>query len=351
MSHDRAKHALAAALSLAASALAIGAAAGQEAGQKAGQQADKAPIVLYNAQHQQMTDMIAAAFTKATGIPVKIHSGEAPEIANQIATEGDASPADVLFTENSPELVLLDEKGLLAKLDPNTLAAVPARDSAPDGKWIGVLARENVLAFNTGMIKEGELPPSLLDLAKPAWKDKLAIAPTDADFLPLVSAIETLKGHAAALDWLKGVKANAQVFDDDEGVVAAVNRGAVATGIINNYYWARLHTEVGPGGTHSAIHHFGNADVGALVNVSGAAVLQSSKHQAEAQRFVAFMVSKPLQEMLAKSTVDFEYPLVKDVAANPLLKPFDSLQPPDLPAAKLGDDQGSAKLLREAGLL
>ena len=201
------------------------------------------------------------------------------------------------------------------------------------------------------MIKEDQLPATLLDLAEPAWRGKLAIAPTDADFLPLVSAIETLKGHAAALDWLKGVKANAQVFDDDEGVVAAVNRGAVATGIINNYYWARLHTEVGPGGTHSAIHHFGNGDVGALVNVSGAAVLKSSKHGAEAQRFVAFMVSKPVQEMLARSTVDFEYPLAKDVAANPLLKPFDSLQPPDLPAAKLGDDQGSAKLLREAGLL
>ena len=310
-----------------------------------------ASLVLYGAQHQQTVDMIIAAFTKETGIEVKARFGEAPEIANQIATEGSASPADVFFTENSPELQLLDEKGLLAKIDPATLAKVPARDSAPSGDWVGVLARENVLAFNPSMVKEAELPSTLLDFAKPAWKGKIAIAPADADFLPLISAVEMMKGRQAALDWLKGLKNNAQVFDDDEGVVAAVNRGAVATGIINNYYWARLHTEVGATGTHSAIHHFANGDVGALINVSGAGILKSSKHQAEAQKFVAFLVSTPIQEALAKGSIDFEYPLAKNVAANPLLNPFDQLQPPDIPVAKLGDDQNSAKLLREAGLL
>ena len=313
--------------------------------------ADTAPLVLYGAQHEQMIELVIAAFKKDTGLDVKMRVGEAPAIANQIATEGDASPADIFFTENSPELVLLDEKGLLAKVDASTLAKVPAQDSAADGTWVGVLSRENVLAYNPSLIAADALPASLMDLAKPEWKGKVAIAPTDADFLPLVSAVETLKGHQAALDWLKGLKANAQVFDDDEGVVAAVNRGAAATGIINSYYWARLHTEFGDKGTHSAVYHFKNKDVGALINVSGAAVLKSSKHQANAQRFLAFLVSKPVQEMLAKGSVDFEYPLAAGVAANPLLKPYSELQPPDIAPAKLGDDQGSAKLLREAGLL
>lgn len=306
---------------------------------------------MYGAQHEQMVESVIAAFKKATGIDVKLHAGEAPELANQIVTEGAASPADIFFTENSPELVLLDEKGLLAKVDAATLAKVPARDSAPDGDWVGVLSRENVLAFNPSMIKAAELPASLMDLAEPAWKGKVAIAPTDADFLPLVSAVEILKGHAATLAWLKGLKANAKVYDDDEGVVAAVNRGAVATGIINSYYWARLHAELGAKGTHAEIDHFTHGDVGALINVSGAAVLKSSKHQAEAQQFLAFLVSRPVQTMLAEGNVDFEYPLVAGIPANPVLKPFDQLQPPDIAPAKLGDDQGAAKLLREAGLI
>ena len=125
-----------------------------------------------------------------------------------------------------------------------------------------MLARENVLAFNTVMVKEDALPASLLDLAKPEWKGKVAIAPTDADFLPLVGAVVALKGKAAALEWLKGLRENATLFDDDEGVVAAVDRGAVATGVINNYYWARLRTEKGADKMQSAIHHFAGGDVG-----------------------------------------------------------------------------------------
>ncbi len=313
--------------------------------------ADPVTLTLYSAQHHQMVDLLTQTFTKETGIQVRVHSGEAPEIANQIAEEGARSPADVYFTENSPELTLLDEKGLLAKIDAATLAQVPAKYSAADGHWVGVLARENVLAFNPAMIEESQLPASLLDLAKPAWKGKLAIAPSDADFLPLVQAVVALKGKPAALEWLKGLKQNAQLFDDDEGVVAAVDRGAVATGIINNYYWARLRTEEGADKVHSQIHHFGNADVGALVNVSGAAVLKSSKHPQAAQKFVAFLVSKPMQETLGKSDIDFEYPLANGVAPNPLLKPFAELQPPAVSMTQLGDDRQAVQLLRQAGLI
>ncbi|MPU68446.1 ABC transporter substrate-binding protein, partial [Escherichia coli] len=142
----------------------------------------------------------------------------------QIVAEGDRTPADVYFTENSPELVLPDRKGLLAKTDGAALQAVPARFNPADGNWVGVLARENVLVYNTAKLQPQQLPASLLDLAKPEWKGKVGVAPSDADFLPLVSAVLALHGEAATLQWLKGLKANAQVFDDDEGVTAAVNR-------------------------------------------------------------------------------------------------------------------------------
>jgi iron(III) transport system substrate-binding protein len=308
-------------------------------------------ITLYSAQHEQMVDQVTQMFTRETGITVRVRSGEAPEIANQIAQEGARSPADVYFTENSPELTLLDEKGLLAAVDPTTLAAVPAKYSAADGHWVGVFARVNVLAYNPALIKADQLPHSLMDLAQPQWRGKVAIAPSDADFLPLVGAVVALHGEAAALEWLKGLRRNAQLFDDDEGVVAAVDRGTVATGVINSYYWARLWTEQGAAKTKSRIYYFPPGDVGGLINVSGAAVLKSSKHQAAAQKFVAFLVSRKVQATIAQGNVDFEYPLVPAVVANPLLKPFNELQPPSISISQLGDDQSAARLLRQAGLL
>lgn len=313
--------------------------------------AHAASLTLYSAQHEQVVNMLAKDFQKESGIAVKVRSGEGPALAAQLVTEGDKTPADVYFTENSPELVLLSEKGLLTKVDAPTLAAVPTKFSSPQNDWVGVLARENVLAYNTAKLQSAQLPASLLDLAKPEWKGKVGVAPSDADFLPVVSAVLAMKGQAATVQWLKGLKANAQIFDDDEGVVAAVNRGAVATGIVNNYYWARLHAELGDKKTQSAIHHFGNKDVGALVNISGAAVLKASHNSEAAQKFVAYLVSERAQKLIAGSHVSFEYPLVKGVSPDPILKPFAELNPPELTIQQLGDDSQAGKLLREAGLL
>ena len=308
-------------------------------------------LTLYNGQHEQAVNLLIADFTKRTGIKVKVRSGDGPEIANQIAQEGSRSPADVYFTENSPELVLLEEKGLLAPVDSQTLAEIPSQYNSPKADWVGVVARENVLAYNASLIPAGQLPQSLMDLAAPAWLHKVGIAPSDSDFLPLVSAVAAVKGHDAALQWLRGLEKNAQIFDDDEGVVAAVNRGTVATGIINSYYWARLRQQLGSSGMHSAVYHFTNGDIGGLVNVSGAAALKSAPHRQVAQSFLNYLVGAPAQTLLERTNIIFEYPLRPGVPASPVLKPFDQLQPPAVDVSKLGDDGDAAALLREAGLL
>jgi iron(III) transport system substrate-binding protein len=295
--------------------------------------------------------MLTAMFTKETGIKVQVHTGEGPDIASQILQEGKDSPADVFFTENSPELILLDEQGLLAPVYPATVAKVPSRYSAADGDWLGVLARENVLDFNPRMISMSALPASLMDLAKPEWAGKVGIAPSDADFLPLVSAVIRTQGEPAALNWLNGLKANAKIYEDDESVVAAVARGDVAVGVVNNYYWARLETDLGPQKIHSALYHFKHGDVGGLINVSGVAILKSSKNQAAAQKFAAFLVSHQAQVALGESEVDFEYPLVPGIAPNKLLTPFSALQPPAISVSKLGDDRQAGALLQQAGLI
>ncbi len=308
-------------------------------------------ITLYNAQHAQLVAQLAKDFKKETGITVRIRNGEGPALAAQLVAEGSATPADVYFTENSPELMLLEEKGLLGTVDKSTLTTVPARFNSPAGNWVGVFARESVLAYNTAQVPAAQLPASLMDLAKPQWKGKVGIAPSDSDFLPLVSGVLAAKGRDQALAWLKGLKVNAQVFDDDEGVVTAVNRGAVATGIVNNYYWDRLAIELGKDKTRSAIHHFGPGDIGALVNVSGAAPLKHAHNPSGAQRFLAYLVGERAQSLMAAGHIGYEYPLHAGVAPDPMLKPFNELQPPALTIEQLGDDSQAAKLLREAGLL
>ena len=101
---------------------------------------------------------------------------------------------------------------------------------------------------------------------------------------------------------------------------------------------------------HSAIAYFAPRDVGYVVDVSGAAVLRSSQHEAEAQRFVAFLDSVQGQEIIAHSD-SFEYPVASGVTTAQPETPFASLRPNPITIPQLGTGAVAIKLLQEAQLL
>lgn len=307
-------------------------------------------LTLYSAQHEPISEAFAKGFEEENGTEVKIRYGEDEGLASQIEQEGDSSPADVVLTENTPPLEALSSKGLLSQVDSSTLSEVPEQFSSSNGDWVGVAARETVMVYNPDLISAGELPASILDLAKPEWKGKLAIAPSEPDFVPIVSAIEKLDGEEAAKEWLEGFGDNAKRYNDNEGIIAAVDSGQIAAGIINHYYWFEAAAEEGKDKIPSKLHYFGNEDAGALVNVSGAGILASSGEQDLAQEFLAYLVSVEGQEAMTGSG-DWEYPLNSEVAPPPGLEPFDSLEPPKVSPSDLGDGTAPLKLMQEVGLL
>src|SRR5580693_3746963 len=309
-------------------------------------------ITLYSGQHEQTTDGLVAAFEQQTGITVNVRNDDEDTLANLIALQGSHSPADVFYTENSPPLEFLQEKGLLSAVDPNTLKEATAKYNSPQRDWVGVSARISVLIYNPSLISESQLPTSVLQLANPKYKGKLAFAADETDFQPVVTSVARAYGDAKAASWLEGIKANAgsHIYPDNETIADEVNRGAVAFGVVNQYYWYRMQAELGASNVHSKIAYFAPHDPGYVVDVSGAAILKSSKNQADAQKFLAFLVSKQGQEIIAHS-ISYEYPLddgVKTVAPE---TPFADLQPYPISIAELGDGSTAISLLRKAGLL
>ncbi len=307
-------------------------------------------LVLYSGQHPQLTTALVSAFQKQTGISVSVRTNDGIVLAEQLLQEGKASLADIYLTENSPELTLLQQKGLLTKLPESVLTQVPAQDSAPNGDWVGVAARVSALSYNPSEIAAAQLPASILDLARPQWKGRIAIAPSDSDFVPLVSGVIAAYGTSAGRTWLAGLKHNATVYQDIEAVVSAVNQGAQPVGIINSYYWFRLQLEVGASAIRSQIYYFPAGNVGGLENISGAAVLATSRNQTVADKFVAFLVSQKGQELIASGD-DFEYPLRPGVTPNPGLPPLAAVHPDALSLVSLGNDLQAAELIQQAGLL
>ncbi|HEY4811797.1 MAG TPA: extracellular solute-binding protein [Solirubrobacteraceae bacterium] len=310
-------------------------------------------LTLYNAQHEQTTARLIAAFTKQTGIKVRVENDDEDVLTAQIEQEGSRSPADVFYTENSNWLQQLGERGMLEKVDATALANVPKQDSAGNGDWLGVSARISVLVYNTSKLTASQLPKSVIGLAEPRWKGKIEIAPSETDFWPIVSSVARADGHAAALAWLKGLKANAGENDDvpdNETLTSDVSQGTTDLALINHYYYYRLQAEVGKSSVHAKIAYFAPGDPGYVEDISGAAILKSSTHKAAAQEFLDFLTSKEGQTVLAHSD-SFEYPIRKDVPANPELTPLDQLAPNSFTPAELGTGLDAKTLLQEAGLI
>ena len=72
-----------------------------------------------------------------------------------------------------------------------------------------------------------------------------------------------------------------------------------------------MRAEIGAGRHHAKIAYFAPGDPGYVMDVSGAAMLKSSTHQAAAQKFLAFLVSTQGQEIIADpaKSISFEYPI------------------------------------------
>lgn len=306
-------------------------------------------IVVYNAQHESLTKAWVEGFTKETGIKVTVRNGDDTEMGNQIVQEGAASPADVFLTENSPAMVLVDNAGLFAPVAPTTLEQVEAAYRPAHGKWVGIATRSTVFVYNPAKLPEADLPKSLMDLAGPAWKGRWGASPAGADFQAIVAAVLELKGEAATLEWLKGMKNNVTAYRGNSAVLKAVNAGQIDSGVIYHYYSFGDQAKTGENSNNTALHYFKHKDPGAFVSVSGGGVLASSKHKEQAQALLKWITGKDGQDIL-KTGKSFEYAVGKNAPSNPKLVPLSQLDAPVVDASKL-DSKKAVDLMTQAGLL
>ncbi len=306
-------------------------------------------ITVYNAQHEELLEAVAPIFEEETGIEVKLRSGKDLELANQIVQEGDASPADVFLTENSPAMTMVANAGLFAPVATETLALIPEAYVPSDKTWLGFIARSTVLVYNTDAVSEADLPESLMDLATPEWAGRVGFSPTGADFQAIVSAVVATEGADAAREWIETLAENGRVLENNLVVMKAVNDGEVDAGIIYHYYWYRDQAEAGENSDNARLHFFGNQDPGAFVSVSGAGVLASSEKQDDAQEFVNFLAGETGQQAIADSYA-LEYPLNPAVSLAPPVKPFSELDPPTLDISTLNSEV-VIEMMQDVGLL
>ncbi len=335
-------------LRLGAAALALvgGLAACGEDARTAAQASGK--ITVYSGRSEDLIGTLVAQFEARTGIDVEVRYGSTSEMAALLAEEGSASPADVFWAQDAGALGSIQADGLFAELPDRVLDQVPAAFRSEEGNWVGVSGRVRVIAYSPDLVSEADLPTSVESLTDPKWKDKVGWAPSNGSFQLFLTAFRELKGDGAARAWLEAMKANgAKAFPGNTPIVEAIAAGEIPLGLVNHYY-AFAHLAENPD-AKVADHFLPAGDVGGLINVSGAGVLETSKNRPGAERFIEFLLSPEGQAYFVSET--YEYPLAGSAQPDERLPKLDTLEPPSVDLSDLADLEGTLRLLQDVGLL
>jgi iron(III) transport system substrate-binding protein len=311
-----------------------------------GSSEDKNTLTMYSGRIAPILSPAVKLYEDASGFKVKTRYGDSPALAATLTEEGKNSPADLFFAQDAGSLDAVEKKGLLLKLPADILAKVPKHFQSANGFWVGTTGRSRVIAYGKS-VKRSALPDSPLELTDKTWKGRVGWAPTNASLQGYITALRLVEGEDVAKKWLEGMVANdVQVYDSNIPVRDAIAKGEIDLGLINHYYVAEAQA-TDP--NYPVKVHFPPKDLGSLINTAGVAVLASSDNREQALSFVREMLSDEAQTYFADSSK--EYPLVSGVAPSKELTPIDEIPSPKIDLAKLGDLQGTLKLMRETGAL
>lgn len=189
-------------------------------------------VVIYASVDQVYSEPILRAFQEKTGVLVRavydVEASKTTGLVNRLIAEKDRPQADVFWSGEFAQTILLKEKGVLASYVSGSATDIPAPYRDSQGYWTGYAARARVLIVNTDLVSPGNYPKSIYDLLSGRWPaEKVGIA------YPIFGTTAT---HAAALYAFSGPKEGRAFFENSRkrGVRVAdgnaMVRDLVATG-------------------------------------------------------------------------------------------------------------------------
>ncbi len=308
-------------------------------------------VNLYTTREPGLVQPLLESFTRDTGIKVNtvfVRDG----LPEKLRAEGERSPADVLMTVDTGNLLDLVDAGLAQPVRSEALqSAIPEHLRGADGQWFALSLRDRVLYADRDLALESF---AYEDLADPKWKGRVCIRSGQHPYnISLIAAMIAHRGEAATEAWLRGLKANLArpAAGGDREVARDILGGVCDIGIANAYYVGRMKNE--PEGAEQrqwgeAIKVvrpvFAQAEGGGThVNISGAAVARHAPNRDNAVRLLEYLVSDQAQGLYARA--NYEYPVKAGVELDPVVASFGELRIDPLPPGRIAANRKLASEL------
>jgi iron(III) transport system substrate-binding protein len=305
-------------------------------------------ITLYSGRIASAIGGAVDMYEEQAGRDVQTRFAEGSDLAATLIEEGENSPADVFFAEESAALEAVAERGLLERLPDEILDRVPEQYRDDEGFWVGVTGRARAVAHHED-VERSELPASPLGFTDPRWEGRVGWAPASGSFQDYVTAMRLELGEDAARRWLEEMIANGVVdYPNNVAIRDEIANGAIDVGLLNHYYVAQA--VAAEGSDYPVKVYFPPEGLGSLVLTTAVGVLASSDRKEEALDFVDSMLSEPAQRFFTGSSK--EYPLASDVEAHESLAvPLEDVPKAEGELTDLFERQATIELLQETGAL
>jgi len=308
---------------------------------------EKTTLTVYSGRGESLVGDLFKRIPDDAPFRIEVQYGKTAEMVTRFLSEGDQSPADIIFAQDSGHLGALAGRDVLADLPKPILDTVDPAFRSETGKWVGTSGRLRVLVYDSSKLGPDELPKRLEDLAEPKWKGKLGWAPTNGSLHAHVSALRDAWGEDKTRNWLQAVQANEPIkYPKNSPQVAAANDGAIAIGWVNHYYLHRLDKTDRTAQNWS----FPNSgDPGNVLMVSGVGIRKNSPNHAAAESFIEWLLSEKSQTYFAQE--GFEYPTRPGVSTHADVTPLKPGQLATIKQSSLADLGPTRTMLTELGLL
>lgn len=181
-------------------------------------------VVVYTSVDQVYSEPVLEEFARKTGIRVKpvfdVEASKTTGLVNRLIAEKDNPQCDVFWNGEVARTLILKKKGILAPYRSPLAEGIPKHLKDEEGYWTGFAARARVIAYNTNLLSEQEVPQSILDLADPKWRGRVAIAyPLFGTTATHVAALFAHLGDDRAREYLTRLKENRVAVVDGNSVV------------------------------------------------------------------------------------------------------------------------------------
>ncbi|NNE63233.1 MAG: Fe(3+) ABC transporter substrate-binding protein [Gammaproteobacteria bacterium] len=315
-----------------------------------------AEVNVYSARKENLIKPLLDKFSAETGIKTNLITAKADKLLTRMINEGRNTPADILITTDAGRLFRAKNADLLQPIKSSVVTdSVPAHLRDVDDMWVSLSQRSRVIFYATDRVLQDQLS-TYEDLADPKWKNRICIRGSGNIYnQSLVASMISVKGKDATLSWAKGLVNNLarKPSGGDRDQIKAAAAGQCDLAVANTYYYAQmLENSKDPAQKQAAekmaLLWPNQNDRGAHVNVSGAAISKYSKNRDSAVKLIEFLLSKDSQQWYGD--VNFEYPVVKDVAINSLLRSWGNFKSDTLNLSQLGDLNADAvRIMDKAG--